>query len=360
MQKQGSNKNNRNKSDTTVKGRSSNMLKQRSSKLNLRSGKTKSSETSGSSISLRRLRLKHNEPSNESIYSDEACALSDFEEKGFCTKSQFFRRKSQQTDLVEKRKKAAKQIDSSHETDARSTCSHSSWKSESSRLSQKTRSVKHAKKFFEERLRHSMTVRSDTTAAIAYRNRERFTKRYNEPKRANPNSNLNQFALMRTIGKGSFGRVILVHHKHLEKFFALKVMSKEKLVKGKQVHHTINERNVLYACNHSNIIKFYGSFKDSSYVYFIMKLYCYGDLYTLMKAKKKFEENDARFYAANIFLAFEYLHINNVLYRDLKPENVLLSSNGYLKLTDFGFAKRINDNQLTTTMCGTPDYLSPE
>ncbi|CAM5999966.1 unnamed protein product, partial [Sphagnum balticum] len=168
------------------------------------------------------------------------------------------------------------------------------------------------------------------------------------------------FSLLRTIGKGSFGRVILVHHKKLDKFFALKVLNKEKLVRGNQVNHTINERNILYACDHPNIIRFFGSFKDSSYVYFVMKLYCNGDLYSLMKSKKSFDESQARFYAANVFLALEYLHINNVLYRDLKPENVLLSANGYLKLTDFGFAKRVKSNQLTKTMCGTPDYLSPE
>lgn len=88
------------------------------------------------------------------------------------------------------------------------------------------------------------------------------------------------------------------------------------------------------------------------------ELCLHADLYTLIKRNHGFNETQAKFYAANVFLAFEYLHANKVIFRDLKPENVMIGANGYLKLIDFGFAKRIHG--LTRTLCGTPDYLSPE
>lgn len=198
----------------------------------------------------------------------------------------------------------------------------------------------------------------ENTLRMAVKNRDRFLKRYSNPIKSNPTLRINDFALMCTLGRGSFGRVLLVHHKVSNKFYALKVLHKEKLVKNNQIKHTINERNILYACEHPNIIRLYSSFKDNSYLYFIVDLCCHSDLYTFLKKSKGFEENHARFYAANIYLALEYLHANQVVYRDLKPENILITSNGYLKLTDFGFAKRIDGT--TSTMCGTPDYLSPE
>lgn len=200
-----------------------------------------------------------------------------------------------------------------------------------------------------------------TTLALAFDKRAKFTERFSHPKKSNSGLHLKCFSLLRTIGRGSFGRVILVHHKTLDKFMALKVLCKEKLVRNKQIGQTINERNILQACHHPNIVRYFGSFQDNSYVYFVMDLYCNSDLYQFLKTcRKGISESHAKFYAANVFLALEYLHLNQVIFRDLKPENVLMASNGYLKLTDFGFAKFLDHHQLTKTICGTPDYLSPE
>ena len=163
---------------------------------------------------------------------------------------------------------------------------------------------------------------------------------------------------MCTIGRGSFGRVLLAYYKKKDKFYAIKVMVKEKLVENSQIEHTISEKNILSSCDHPNIIKLHACFKDNTYIYFVIELLCHNDLYSLLKQQKGFDETQSRFYAANMFLALDYLHENNVIYRDLKPENILLAPNGYLKLTDFGFAKRIKHR--TYTLCGTPDYISPE
>jgi len=82
-----------------------------------------------------------------------------------------------------------------------------------------------------------------------------------------------------------------------------------------------------------------------------------GELFYLLKFNQKFPEKTARFYAANVILAFEHIHSKNVIFRDLKPENLLIAPNGYLKVVDFGFAKTRNDS---CTLCGTPQYLAPE
>ena len=115
----------------------------------------------------------------------------------------------------------------------------------------------------------------------------------------------------------------------------------------------------MHASDHPNIVSLHFCFKDNSFLYLVLDIACNGDLYALIRSVKHFDENLSTFFSANIFLALEYLHKNNVVYRDLNPENILIQRNGYLKLTDFGFAKVLN-NGLTRTMCGTPDYISPE
>ena len=83
-----------------------------------------------------------------------------------------------------------------------------------------------------------------------------------------------------------------------------------------------------------------------------------GELFTVLRARTVFDESTARFYTASVVFAFDYMHSKSIIYRDLKPENLLLDDKGYLKITDFGFAKIITDR--TYTLCGTPDYLAPE
>ncbi|KAI0821152.1 kinase-like domain-containing protein [Irpex lacteus] len=169
---------------------------------------------------------------------------------------------------------------------------------------------------------------------------------------------LSDFIIHRTLGTGSFGRVHLVRSKHNLRFYAIKVLSKEKIVRMKQVSHTKNEQAMLQAVTHPFIINLWGAFQDCTNLYMVMDFVPGGELFTLLRRSNRFPDPVAKFYAAEVALALNYLHSLDIIYRDLKPENILLNYDGHIKIADFGFAKYCNTN--AWTLCGTPDYLAPE
>lgn len=169
---------------------------------------------------------------------------------------------------------------------------------------------------------------------------------------------LTDFVIQRTLGTGSFGRVHLVQSRHNQRFYAVKVLKKAQVVKMKQVEHTNDERRMLQKVKHPFLITLWGTFQDSKNLYMVMDFIEGGELFSLLRKSQRFPNPVAKFYAAEVTLALDYLHSHNIIYRDLKPENLLLDRHGHLKITDFGFAKEVPD--ITWTLCGTPDYLAPE
>ncbi|KAI9824507.1 MAG: cAMP-dependent protein kinase catalytic subunit [Sarea resinae] len=194
---------------------------------------------------------------------------------------------------------------------------------------------------------------------------------------------LGDFSIQRTLGTGSFGRVHLVQSKHNQRFYAVKVLKKQQVVKMKQVEHTNDERRMLSKVKHPFLVTLWGTFQDSKNLYMVMDFVEGGELFSLLRKsqvgdedysvysayysiyefmdsleEKRFPNPVAKFYAAEVTLALDYLHSMHIIYRDLKPENLLLDRHGHLKITDFGFAKEVPD--ITWTLCGTPDYLAPE
>ena len=165
---------------------------------------------------------------------------------------------------------------------------------------------------------------------------------------------------VRTIGVGSFGRVRLVQHKPTGNVFALKSLSKKLIIQYRQQQHLRNERLLMEKVTHPLCARLVKSFKDRAYVHILLEFCHGGELFHLMDEQPSgcFNEYATKFYAACVVLVLEHLHERGIVYRDLKPENLLLDSDGYIKVVDFGFAKQISGP--TYTICGTPDYIAPE
>lgn len=162
------------------------------------------------------------------------------------------------------------------------------------------------------------------------------------------------------LGTGSFGFVKLVKNKHNnDQTFALKAVSKAVIVETGQQGHILSEKNVMMKLRHPFLIRLYQTYKDRDRLYFLLEPVLGGELFTHLRRETLFEEKTTRFYASCVVLAFEYMHDLDIIYRDLKPENLLIDKDGYIKVTDFGFAKKV-DSGKTWTLCGTPDYLAPE
>jgi len=172
---------------------------------------------------------------------------------------------------------------------------------------------------------------------------------------------LDDFLLMKVLGKGSYGKVMLVRHKSEATVFAMKMLRKDNVVKRNQVEHTKTERSVLEAVSHPFIVNLHYAFQTPKKLYIVLEYCAGGELFFHLSRAGRFSEGRCKFYASEILLALEYLHSLDIIYRDLKPENLLLDSDGHAKVTDFGLSKEgIQDNVSARTMCGTPEYLAPE
>ena len=167
------------------------------------------------------------------------------------------------------------------------------------------------------------------------------------------------FEFIGIIGRGGFGKVWKVLYKKTKAIYAMKKMSKCKIIDKRSERSIKAERDLLSIMNHPFIINMHFSFQDADYLYIAMDLLTGGDLrYQIFKQKIFFEEQ-TKFIISCIILSLEYIHTNNILHRDLKPENLVFDHKGYLKLTDFGIAKiyRKENNKDTS---GTPGYMAPE
>lgn len=171
---------------------------------------------------------------------------------------------------------------------------------------------------------------------------------------------LMDFKVLALVGRGSFGQVLQVRKKDTGSIYALKILEKSHVKKKDQVENTKSERRVLEIVNHPFIVKLHYAFQTGSALCLVMDFVNGGELFTYLKKERYFHEEDARIWSAEILLALEYLHSMDLIYRDLKPENVLLTAKGHVKLTDFGLARDVNDKMTAKTVAGSPYYMAPE
>ena len=263
----------------------------------------------------------------------------------------------------------------------------------------------------------SETTEDDESSVVSESKQYEKSSRSGRKKRAHsvdPNRELKKrskkvviddFEMMRVLGKGCAGKVLLVRHKPTSDLFALKSITKRHVLAHQELQHTLTEQAVLKRMAAEGkdpfVVKLWWSFHDREHLFLVMDFHPGGDLATQLARWGRLGRDRARFYAAEIVEGVEGLHKNGVIYRDLKPENVLIGSDGHIVLTDFGlskeFPRRSNPvtapstpsitrgeyfangapsppnserdlpngipsagTETTTTFCGTAEYLAPE
>ena len=193
---------------------------------------------------------------------------------------------------------------------------------------------------------------------------------------------IDEFELLKVIGKGSFGKVMQVRKNDTNRIYAMKIIKKAHIVERSEVSHTLAERAVLAQINHPFIVPLKFSFQSPEKLYLVLAFVNGGELFHHLQREGRFSEDRAKFYASELLCALECLHTYNIIYRfvldfchpgqpiagsphtgsirDLKPENILLDYTGHIALCDFGLCKLdMKDQNKTNTFCGTPEYLAP-
>ena len=168
------------------------------------------------------------------------------------------------------------------------------------------------------------------------------------------------FEIIRVLGRGYFGKVMLVAQKDTQELFAIKTVHKMRLLQTQKVHTILAERNIMRRIEHPFIVNLLFAFQSATKFYLGLEYIAGGELYGLMRREPVMPISQVRLYVAELALAIEHLHRNGIVYRDIKPENILIAPDGHLKLTDFGLSKDISKTKCTSTFCGTAEFMPPE
>ncbi|KAF9012204.1 serine/threonine protein kinase, AGC [Podila verticillata] len=236
---------------------------------------------------------------------------------------------------------------------------------------------------------HLNIPKSPNGSALDLRRAHTFRRTYssNSIKKKSIEVTPSSFVKIRLLGKGDVGKVYLVRQKDTERLYAMKVLSKKEMIKRNKIKRAFAEQEILATSNHPFIVTLYHSFQSEDYLYLCMEYCMGGEFFRALQTRpgKCLQEEDAKFYAAEVIAALEYLHLMGFIYRDLKPENILLHQTGHIMLTDFDLSKQSSPageptvvktgspsippaidtksciaNLRTNSFVGTEEYIAPE
>ena len=171
---------------------------------------------------------------------------------------------------------------------------------------------------------------------------------------------IDDFTILDEIGNGQYGKVKLAKKKDTGDLYAIKTLHKQKLVEMQKIHTIMCERNILSKASCPFIVQLHYAFQSDTKFYLCMEYVPGGTLFDHMRLSGTIPPDALKLYTAELAIALHHLHVNHIVYRDLKPENVLLDEDGHIKLTDFGSSKQIDESGTLHSFCGTPDYIAPE
>lgn len=184
-----------------------------------------------------------------------------------------------------------------------------------------------------------------------------------KPKRRKRKIGLDDFQFLAVLGKGNFGKVMLAESRHTQKLCAIKVLKKDFIVENDEADSVASEKRVFLTANkemHPFLLNLHCCFQTENRIYFVMEYISGGDLMWHIQ-KSRFSAKRAKFYACEVLLALKYFHDNGIVYRDLKLDNILLTTKGHIKIADYGLCKEDMWHKSTTgTFCGTPVFMAPE
>ena len=179
-----------------------------------------------------------------------------------------------------------------------------------------------------------------------------------------PEPKITDFTLIKELGVGSFGRVLLVQHNQTQAQYAIKAIDKRNTTNIQEKPYFRREIEIMYRIHHPNVVKLFGHFEDNTYCYFIMEYIPGGNIYAYVPKNgiRTISTQQVASIIKDVISATYFLHnmIPPIIHRDIKPENVLLASGMQAKLTDFGWSNYMQGEYKRTTVCGTPIYLAPE
>ncbi|CAD8045285.1 unnamed protein product [Paramecium primaurelia] len=172
---------------------------------------------------------------------------------------------------------------------------------------------------------------------------------------------LKDFTLVKCIGVGGFSRVYMVRKRDNGKFYALKLIDKKFILDNQKEIIVQNERDIMVQMENQFITPLHYAFETKYYIAFVLDYCAGGELFYHLRKLKRLNEQDAKFYFVEICIGMAYLHSQNIVYRDIKPENILLDLHGHLLLSDFGLSKPdMSPDDFAYSFCGSPEYMAPE